>query len=148
MVTNGIKRKFELAAIPANTIQMLWSQIEPVLDRVVAVSNRELTTEGIKGRCMSGHNLIVTVCLDGVIVAVTVLDVVQFESGLRTMYIPVVGGDYMDEWLEESFEVAKAIAKDLNCSEVRGLAARKGWMRRLKNMNWEEIVTVIRCPVE
>lgn len=143
-----MKRKFELAAIPGNTVHMLWDKICPILERVVAVSNRELTVDGIKGRCVSGHNLIVTVCLEGEIIAVTVLDVVQFESGLRAMYIPVVGGDYMDEWLEESFEIAKAIAKDLNCSEVRGLAARKGWMRRLKNMNWEEIVTVIRCPVE
>ena len=143
-----MKRKFDLAAIPANMVNMLWDKIEPILDRVVRASNRELTTDGIKGRCISGHNLIVTVCLESEIIAVTVLDVVQFESGLRAMYIPVVGGEYMDEWLEESFEVAKALAKDLNCSEVRGLAARKGWMRRLKNMNWEEIVTVIRCPVE
>jgi hypothetical protein len=147
MVKNGL-RKFVLAAIPANLLNIVWDKIEPILDRVIEVSNRELTTDGVKRRALLGETLIVTICLDNVIIAVTVLDIVQFDSGLRAMYIPVVGGDYMDEWLEESFEVAKAIAKDFNCSEVRGLAARKGWLRRLKDMNWEEITTVIRCPVE
>ena len=141
-------RKFNLASIPANVVPLLWEKIEPILQRVIDVSNRELTCEGVKRRAMLGETLIVAVCLNSEIVAITVLDVVTFDSGLRAMYIPIVGGNYMDEWLEESFEVAKAIAKDLNCSEVRGLAARKGWLRRLKDMNWEEIVTVIRCPVE
>jgi len=123
------KRVFNLAAIPANMVSLIWDKIEPTLQRVVSVSNRELTLEGIKKRCINGSNLIVTVCLENEIVAVTVLDVVEFESGLRAMYIPVVGGEYMNEWLEDAFVIAKAIAKDLNCTEVRGLAVRKGWMK-------------------
>jgi hypothetical protein len=143
-----VNDKYSLAAVPANMIDIIWDKVEPVLDRVVKVSNRELTLDGIKGRCINGKNLLVTVCAGKEIIAVVVLDVVEFESGLRALYIPVVGGENMNEWLADSFEVAKAIAKDFNCTEVRGLSVRKGWMRVLTKMNWQVITTVISCPVE
>jgi hypothetical protein len=143
-----MKPEYNLAAVPANLVAIIWPTLEPILDRVIAVSNRELTSAGIKRRAISGETLIVAVCRNDVVVAVNVLDVVQFDSGLRAMYIPITGGDFMDEWLEDSLVVAKAIAKDLNCTELRGLASRNGWLRRLKKEGWESITTIIKCDVE
>ena len=140
--------KFNVAAIPANVIDLIWDQVLPILDKVIAVSHQEVTAEGIKGRCLSGQNMMVTICEGNTIIAVTVLEVVAFETGLRALYIPIVGGSRMNEWLESSFEVAKAIAKDMNCTEIRGLIVRPGWFKQLFKMNWQTITTVMRCPVE
>jgi hypothetical protein len=140
-----MNKDYVLAAVPANLVSILWPQLSPILDRVIAVSNDELTSEGIRKRAILGNTLIVAICRKDVIVATCVLDVVEFDSGLRAMYIPIVGGEYMDEWLEDSVVVAKAIARDFNCTELRGLASRTGWFRRLKNMNWSTVTTVIKC---
>ena len=139
------KRVFVLAAIPSVILNVVWDKIEPILQRVIKVSNNELTAEGIYKRALSGESLIVAVCLNTEIVAVTVLNVVTFDTGLRAMYVPIVGGKYMNEWVDESMLVAKAIAKDYNCTELRGFAVRKGWLRRMKE--WKTVSTIIKCDV-
>jgi hypothetical protein len=139
---------YDLAAVPANLVRPMWPILEPILTRVIEVSNGELTAEGILRRAVKGETLVIAICKNGVVVAVNVCDVVQFDSGLRAMYIPITGGDFMEEWLDDSLEVAKALAKDLNCRELRGLASRNGWLRRLKQNGWEPITTIIKCNVE
>lgn len=139
---------YNLAAVPANLVPILWPVLEPILERVIATSNGELTSAGIKRRAMAGETLIIAVCKNDAVVAVNVLDVVEFDSGLRAMYIPITGGDFMEEWLDDSLEVAKAVAKDLRCTELRGLASRDGWLRRLKQNGWTTVSTIIKCDVE
>lgn len=53
----------------------------------------------------------------------------------------------MNEWMDRFLDIVKAIAKDFNCTELRGIAARKGWMRKLKPLGWSEVSTIIKCDV-
>jgi len=138
---------YVIAAIPITLIEPLWHKFEPLVQLVVEVAHGEITTAGVKRRALIGETLIVAVCKGTEIIAVNILDIMEFDSGLRALYIPVVGGTEMDMWLDQFFLVAKAIARDFNCTELRGLASRKGWMRRLKNMGWTDITTVIKCDV-
>lgn len=137
---------FVFALCPPYFVDAIWSQVEPILKRVVTVSNGELTCEGIYRRARLGETRLVIIMKGFEIVAVNVMDIVEFDSGLRAMYIPITGGDYIDEWLLDSLEVAKAIARDYNCTQLRGLATRPGWLKKLPG--WEKITDIIKYEVE
>ena len=139
--------KYVMAALPITMIEIMWPKIEPFIQSVADIANGEITCDGVKRRALSGETLIVVICKGPDVIAANVLDIMEFDSGLRALYIPIVGGSEMDEWLDQFFLVAKAIAKDFNCTELRGLATRKGWLRRLKDMGWVEITSVIKCDV-
>jgi len=138
---------FIFAAIPPYLIDYVWKDVEVILQRVVDCSHGELTIEHIKRKCKSGDMLLVAILKGDVIVAVNTADVVEFDSGLRVMYIPITGGDFIDEWLFDSLEVAKALARDYNCTELRGLSVRKGWLRKLPP-GWEPITETIKFDLE
>lgn len=139
---------YRIALVPVPLLDVLWPQMEQHIQRVVDVAHDEVTLESIKRRLLSAESVAVLVCLEEDVVAVNLLEIRVFDSGVRAMYIPVVGGNYMDEWADQFLEVAKAIAKDFGCRELRGLAARKGWLRYLANKGWEEVNISLRCMIE
>jgi len=131
------------------TIVNRWEELLPHIERVVKVSNNEFTAESIKGRATSGNSVMIAV-LDthDRVVALTTAEVVIYDSGLRSLLIPIVCGDYFFDWAREWFEVVKALAVQLNCSELRGLSVRDGWMRVLKSHGWHENHVVITYQIE
>lgn len=63
------------------------------------------------------------------------------------LYIPITAGSDLDEWMDEFLEIAAAVARDYECVELRGLAARQGWLKKLKPYGWEEVFTTIRYRI-
>ena len=151
MTKNPEISEYVIAAVPFNMVDVLWDKIEPHLHRVVNVAHGEITCDSVKTRLKSGSAVLVTISKGTEVVAVNTLEVRVMDSGLRTLFIPIVGGDELDGWINEFLKIAKAIARDYKCTELRGLAARKGWMRKLEQSgecNWENVHMVVRCPVE
>ena len=140
--------RYIMGLVPIPLLEVLWDKMEPHIQRVVNVAHGEVTLLSVKNRLLTGTSLAVVVCLDEDIVAVNLLEIRVFDSGIRSMYVPVVGGNYMDEWADQFLEIAKAIAKDFNCTELRGLAARKGWTRFLASRGWEEVSIALRCKID
>lgn len=136
-----------IAAIPASMVPMLWEKLVKHIEVPVSMSHNESTVEFIYEQLVTGQMLAVTVSDGTDIEAVNILEVREFCTGLRTLYIPFVAGHRMDEWMDRFLDIAKAIAKDLNCTELRGIAVRKGWLRKLKDYGWEDISTIIKCEV-
>ena len=136
-----------VASVPVTLINVIWPMAVPHLERVVEVANGELTLESIKSKLLLGQALLFLACVDEDIVAVATAEVRIFDSGKKSLVLPIVGGDNLDDWMVQLLEIAKLLAKDLGCTELRGLGARKGWTRILKPYGWEEAYTVIRCEV-
>lgn len=138
---------FTIAAIPATMIDLVWDRLIPHLERVVNTAPDEVSLDQIYNHAKLGNVLIVAICKGSDIVAAVTLEVRTFESGLRTLHLPAVGGNEMMEWMDQFLDVAKAIAKDLNCTQLRGAAVRSGWMRVLKDRGWSEVYTIVKCEV-
>lgn len=136
-----------IAACPATLIGLIWDRVVPHLEKPIALSHGEVTLESIKARIMSSDVLLITVSRGTEIIAVNTVEVRTSESGLRALYIPLIGGSEMNEWMDRFLDIVRAIAKDFNCTELRGIAARKGWMRKLKPLGWSEVSTIIKCDV-
>lgn len=140
--------KYMISAVPVPLIEVVWPQCIEHIQRVVEKAHGEITLESVKARLMTGNSLLVTISKGVEIVACNILEVRVMDSGLRALYIPITGGNDLDKWMPRFLEVAKAIATDYQCTELRGLAVRKGWMRVLKSHGWEEVHTVIKCNIE
>lgn len=136
-----------IAAVPITMLPLIWDRVVPLIDKPIALSHGEVTIDSIKARLYAGEALLLTVSRGSEIIAVNTVEIRTAESGLRTLYIPLIGGHEMESWMYRFLEVAKAIAKDFNCTELRGIAARKGWMRKLAPLGWSEVATIIKCDV-
>jgi len=129
-------------------LDLLWHQIEPLLQLAVDTSEGETTTEDIYIKTRNGDVLILCMCDGPIIDAVLTLQVITYLNGKRALCMPMVGGKYLDEWMNEGMEVVLQIARDMKCEEVRGYAARTGWLRKLKHTKWKELYTTICYKVD
>lgn len=139
--------KYLIAVVPMTMIELVWAKVIPHLQRVVDVAHGEITLETVKNRLISGKSLLVTISQGDQIIAINTLELRVMDSGLRAMFIPITGGDDLDGWMPQFLVMANAIAKDYQCTELRGLSVRAGWMKKLSVFGWENVHMVIRCPV-
>ena len=140
--------RFKIAALPVTLIELLWDRLEPFIDNVVRYSHNEATTETAKEQMLAGNVLTVVVCEDQEIIALTLLEIRTFDTGEKALFIPIFGGSKMAEWTDQMLNVLHAIAKDFGCTQLRGIGARKGWVRYLKTKGWEEYSVTVGCEVK
>ena len=143
-----IENRVIVACVPPVLVELLWDKIEPHVQRVIEVAGDELHMPTFKKRLLLGETLVLSVSQGQEMLAAITLDVREFDTGLRALYIPIVGGEKMESWMDRVIEVAIAIAKDHNCTELRGLAARKGWLKKLAPLGWQEVQTVVSLQIE
>ena len=137
-----------IAPVPITLLDHVWDKAVPHLEKVIKKSPTELSLETIKDAIIKGDQMLIIISDGSDIIAVNVLEVITYATGLKVMCIPITGGTRMDEWLDRFMKLAHIIAQDLNCTELRGYAVRPGWLKKLKSYGWEPVFTTIRCPVE
>lgn len=136
-----------LAVVPVGLVPLLWSQMEPLILLAAELTPEEVCMKSVKLKLFKGETMPLIVYEDEKIIAVNILELQHFETGLKALVATLVGGTRMEEWGLQVLELEKKIAKDVGCHELRGFAARKGWMRKLVHLGWEEIHTTIRCKI-
>ncbi len=135
--------KYVIAAIPLTLIDVVWEKCVPHLERAVALSHGDVTVETIKARLHTGNQLLITICEGSDVIAANVIYVHTTDTDKRLLIIPIMGGDKLDDWLEQYLEVINAIALERDCIEVRVGAGRKGWIKKLKPFGWHEMSVTI-----
>jgi hypothetical protein len=148
MYDNTVKTdNYHIEIIHPAMIESKWEEMLPHLMRVVEVSNNEFTEETIRQKAFNGNSLLVAIYENKQIIAVTTAEIVTYDSGLRSLLIPIFGGNKLVEWGDEWLEMMKHLAKHFNCTELRGLAVRDGWLRLLQTRGFNEVHTVITCKL-
>jgi len=136
-----------IGVVPATMIDLIWDKIIPLIALVEEKSPEDIVCSVVKEQLIGGHQLLVTISRNTEVIAINVLDIRTLDSGVKVLYIPITAGAEMELWLDRFLEIAKAIAKDHECIELRGLAVRNGWLRKLKPLGWEELFVTIRCKI-
>ena len=138
-----------IAAIPVNLVELIFPKAIPHLERVISKAPDDINLETIKEKLLQGNTMMVTISDGEEVVAVNIVEATTYETGHKVLFIPITGGDRMDEWLDRFMELAHTIARDLGCHEMRGMACRKSWLRALnsKGREWYHIQEVIGCKV-
>ena len=134
------------SVVPPAIVSVIWDKIQPYLKPVAEVSSGDLTEESIYNDMVNGINITIIVMDAGKIIGVNTVQVHTFNSGLKCLYVPIIGGERIDEWGEEFFCMCKKFAKEQGCTELRGMAARGGWLRKLKqhDLHWHSCYEVIK----
>jgi len=136
-----------IAVVPITLVDLLWDKCVPHLNKFIQRSPDDLSLETIKANVYSGDQLISVVCEGPEIIAVLTFEVQYFDTGFKTLYVQGIGGDRLDEWAERMIDLIHIIAQDLECQEIRG-SARPGWIRKLKQYDFEVAHTVLKCKVK
>jgi hypothetical protein len=140
---------FKIAAIPITMLEYVWKDVEKELQRAVDTAHGEATIESVKRNLLSGDVLLLTVIdEDNKIIATLTMEIRVMESGLRCLVFPMIGGHRAHEWVDQFLNVAKNLAIEYNCSELRGFATRKGWMRMLEPKGFKEAHVVMTCQLD
>jgi len=137
-----------IGACPPNLIGLLWDQVEALILDVVEKAPDDISVSHTKKQLEAGEVLLVTISDGAELVAINVLNVSTLDTGLKVLYIPITSGTRMDEWLDDFMVVAHQMAKDYECTQIRGLSVRKGWLKKLEDHHWSECFTTIKCDVK
>jgi len=138
-----------VVAVPPEMVGLIWHKVEPHIKKTIAQAPEELSLFTIQNRLVTGEHILI-VCTRGVDVIAAITAAVEVtDAGKRILFLPVVGGGEMDQWLAPFMEVINAIAQDFNCSVIRGVSARSGWVKALNSSGfpWEERYIMIETKV-
>ena len=126
----------------------LWDAVVwPYLSPAVELSNGETTEASLKQRVKMGEVNVVLALKKGDPKLAFTLEITEYDSGLRVLSLPFISGAGIAELLSDCFEDLKKIARQSNCTEIRGMSVRRGWMKILKPLGWEPVHEVIKCNV-
>ncbi len=137
-----------MSLVPPSLMDIIYPQIEHFINKVVDRAENDLSLNTIRDRLNKGETMLCVIFEDDDIIAINIMEVMEFETGHRALYIPITAGERMSEWLDDFLKLAMDIARDLKCVELRGISCRPGWIKALKNHGWYNINTVIGCKVE
>ena len=139
-----------IAPIPPTLVEFIFPKCAPHLLRVIEKAPEDINLATIKQKLIEGKTMMVCVLDRDQVIAVNILETAVYETGHKVLYIPITGGDRMDEWLDRFMRIAHTVARDQNCDELRGMACRKGWLRALNKAghDWYHVHEVIGCKVK
>ena len=138
--------KFTLC--PTNLIPNLWDSISPCLSKPVELSHGECTMETLYNDLVEAKQGLIIVTDEEEIIACITTQVRTFDTGLKALYMPMVGGARMDEWLDEALSILTEIAKNYGATELRGYMVRKGWDRVLMGeKGWKPVYNVLSYTI-
>ncbi len=147
-----MKKKVTVQAVPANMINIIWDKCLPHIDVIIKTAPTEFCVDGIKERLLNADFLLVTVSDGADIIAVNILEISVYMTGLRVMTVlataTAVKKHRLHEWLQQLIDLTNALALDYNCTEMRAAAVRDGWFKVLKRLNYKKVFTSMRCDVK
>jgi len=136
-----------IAVVPCTMIDLIWDKVFPIIKLAADKAPEDVCCKVVKAELCEGRKLLITISRGSEIIAVNVLDLRTLDTGIKILYIPITAGTEMDVWIDDFLAFAKEIALSHDCVELRGLAVRNGWIKKLKPYGWEEMFTTIRCKL-
>lgn len=140
-----------VTAVPATMVDLIWDKVAPHLRKAIAKAPNDLSLANFKAKLMEGSTVAIIASEDQDVLGINIVEVVEYSTGHKVLYISVTAGERMSEWMDKALGLAHAIARDFKCVELRGSACRKGWMKMLDgcdDQDWYNIHEVIGCKVK
>jgi len=139
-----LDKEYTITIVHGSMVEYLWEQIEPMVDKVTEKAPEDIVASKVKEKLLSGEDVLMTI-MDGMtVVGAVTLTVRTLDSGTKALYMPFVCGTDLENWIAQGFKIVIAVAKQYGCTELRGVSARKGWMRYMQDYGWEEVFTTVR----
>ena len=125
-----------MPGVPVENLEQLWPMAEPHIKKAVEKSDGTYTAEEVKYGCLSGEYILWLVRSGK---AAIILMVSEYHNG-KQCDILMLGGDDMNEWLDELEEI-EGWAKRAGCDRMI-LTGRKGWQKMLPGYKTKTVTMV------
>ena len=135
----------QIDLVPVDKLHFIWDKVEPLLQKVVDI-DCDVTLYSLRNQLVNGVTQLMVVSEGSDILAAMTITVQTMDSGKRVLMCPAIGGERIDEWLEDFANVLRSMGKEYLCDEIRG-AGRPGWERKAKSLGLKPIMTVFNLGV-
>ena len=126
---------------------MMWDQFKPYLLLAVnehpCESMEDLT--GLREDVAEGRAMLVGMYSGAQMVAAGVVELVELSDG-RSLHVRYLGGNGMDEWIDELHARLKDVAQEYGCRWI-SLTGRMGWRKVLKRLDYNPVAIQLRAEV-
>ena len=123
-----------ITMIPANRLDAVWPQIEPILARAVKTLKGKFFVADIKEAAKKGDLAVWGVFDEQKIVASFTTRIIAYPAG-NAMALDWVAGTRMKEWLADGLKLMEKYAKEYNCRHLEGYG-RNAWSRVMGAYGW------------
>ena len=137
-----------IALVPPTMIDYVWDDCMPFLNMVLNKAPEDIGLDRVYNRCLTGDTMLVLILEGSEIIAVNTMEVKELDSGNNVLFLPIIGGSRTSEWQDRFLDLAHEVARHHNCIELRGMAVRKAWLRKLSRYGFEEHFVTLKCKVK
>ncbi len=119
-----------IQVIPTKVLPAFWPHLAPLLDKAFNVGDRRVRLQDLYDDALQGTYLLWAVIDEEKkeFVAALTTRAVRYPRG-KGLAIEFLGGERMDEWLDELMEELKKHAKHNGCGWLECFG-RKGWAKK------------------
>jgi sulfur relay (sulfurtransferase) DsrF/TusC family protein len=137
----------EIGSPSIEQIDACWDIIVPLIEKGVNYSHGELTSALVYQKLMNRELTLLVAFEDKAVIAALTLEQFEFETGKRVLNIQLAGGEGLSKWFHQMDQIINDIAKQYNCSQVY-IIGRRGWVRALSSLGYNEAHTVLHKEVK
>lgn len=133
--------ELSLAIFSADTISIIWGEIEPMLQRSIDITNGMQTIELVKAEIDNKEAVCFAPIRDGKIEAVIVCRVVEYAT-YRAARIIACAGENLKEAMQ-FIEAIDAWARSHNCYEIECWCVNPAMARLVRGLGWKPKFTAL-----
>ena len=137
--------QIQLTSVPAEAVGVVWSDVEPMLQKAIDSSGGYYNTAVILDGIFKGV-LGLWVVLDDLKPIAALTTRVDKMPNATVLVMDWIGGTRMKEWLPLAQNTFEQYARDNGCTELHGYG-RKGWDRFLSAHGWKPAHTVYKMDM-
>lgn len=139
---------FLISEVPAALVPVIWPIVADLFTPSIKLSDGECSLGPALDRLLSEENRLIVVTKGHEIVLAYTVKVITYETGLRELAVPLIGGTNLEDLKVSFMPMISDIARRNNCSSIVMQGARAGWARKLKPYGWEPVREILKYRVE
>lgn len=138
--------KYVVTAVHPIYVPVIWQQVADYISDAISYSNGEKDIQHVYDELMNGDSNLVIIYFEQTIYGAAILSKRIFDTGKSALFVSLLGGINMNEWIEDAHFVANKIAKDLCCDSIY-CVGRQGWEKALKGIGYDKAYTILSIEV-
>ncbi len=132
----------ELAAIPRESVGVMWPIIEPGVEKMLDNGLGILSPNDVMDAAIAGETLLFVLAKDTDLKPLATFICYVTTGEKKVFEVNMVWGKSMDEWFDIACDGLLKVALELKCDMV-AITGRRGWVRKLRSRGFSEKLVVL-----
>lgn len=136
--------RFAVYRVLPECIDLIWSQVEPLLAKAIAREHGRYTTAALRAWCLSGAQQlwVVSEPAYGRVIAAGLVNVYRHPTGKRAAALHLLAGSRAREWAEPAWNAWLRASRLAGVTEMH-IVGRKGWRRIVGRFGFQPAAVIL-----